>query len=213
MDVAPEPAGTAAAGPGGGGPILFLDVDGPLNPYAAPAEDHPEGYLTHRMRPASWAQDYPPVSLHGGGERIPTLRVWLNPAHGEALLRLPVELVWATTWGHEANEWIGPHLGLPELPAVEWTQQDTLGSALDGGRDDGASGGEDDDEATFWETRFVAAYAAGRPFAWFDDQIEAADVRWCDAHHPAPTLLLPIDPTVGLRDGDFEAVERWAKQL
>jgi hypothetical protein len=179
-------------------PILFLDVDGPLNPYAAPVEDHPPGYGTHRMRPASWAQDYPPVPLPGGGERTPTLRVWLNPAHGEALLRLPVELVWATTWEHEANEWIGPHLGLPELAVVEWTTQDVIAEPDDG---------------TFWKTHRVAAYAAGRPFAWFDDQIEPADVDWCAARYPAPTLLLPIDPALGLRDGDFDAVARWVEKL
>lgn len=179
-------------------PILFLDVDGPLNPYAAPDEDHPAGYGTHRMRPASWAEDYPPVRLPGGVERIPTLRVWLNPAHGKALLNLPVELVWATTWEHEANEWIGPHLDLPELPVVAWNEHDIVY-----GPDDG----------TFWKTHPVAGYAAGRPFAWFDDQIEPADIRWCEENYPAPTLLLPIDPAVGLREADFDAVARWAREL
>lgn len=179
-------------------PILFLDVDGPLNPYAAPNEDHPAGYGTHRMRPASWAQDYPPVCLPGGEERIPTLRVWLNPAHGKALLGLPVELVWATTWEHEANEWIGPHLDLPELPVVAWREHDIVYGPEDG---------------TFWKTHPVAAYAAGRPFAWFDDQIEEDDIRWCEENYPAPTLLLPIDPAVGLRDADFQAVARWASEL
>jgi hypothetical protein len=171
-------------------------VDGPLNPYAAKATRTPRGYGTHRMRPASWAADYPPVPLPGGGERTPTLRVWLNPAHGQALLRLPVELVWATTWEYEANEWIGPHLGLPELAVVAWP-----------------AGLRDEGDGTFWKTRPVAAYAAGRPFAWFDDQIEPEDVRWCEEHHPAPTLLLPIDPALGLRDPDFAAVARWAEQL
>ncbi|WP_211244604.1 HAD domain-containing protein [Actinospica robiniae] len=179
-------------------PILFLDVDGPLNPYAAPIEDHPDGYGTHRMRPASWAQDYPPVRLPGGQERVPTLRVWLNPAHGKALLSLPVELVWATTWEHEANEWIAPHLHLPDLPVLAWHEHDVVRWPDDG---------------TFWKTQPVAAYAAGRPFAWFDDQIEPEDIRWCEDNYPAPTLLLPIDPAVGLRDADFDAVANWAREL
>jgi hypothetical protein len=177
-------------------PILFLDVDGPLNPYAATAVRRPAGYGMHRMRPSSWAADYPPVRLPGGGVRTPSLRVWLNPAHGKALLDLPVELVWATTWEHEANEWIGPHVGLPELAVVEWP--------VDNHRAD---------DGTFWKTHHVAEYAAGRPFAWFDDQIEPEDVHWCERNHPAPTLLLPIDPAIGLRERDFAAVARWVAQL
>jgi hypothetical protein len=30
-------------------PLLFLDVDGPLNPYAAQPERRPEGYTTIRV--------------------------------------------------------------------------------------------------------------------------------------------------------------------
>jgi hypothetical protein len=53
-------------------PLLFLDVDGPLNPYAAQPERRPEGYTTIRatVRPGR------------------PLRVWLNPSHGPALLSL-----------------------------------------------------------------------------------------------------------------------------
>ncbi len=30
-------------------PLLLIDVDGPLNPYAAPPHRRPDGYQTHRM--------------------------------------------------------------------------------------------------------------------------------------------------------------------
>jgi hypothetical protein len=30
-------------------PLLFLDVDGPLNPYAAQPERRPDGYVTLRV--------------------------------------------------------------------------------------------------------------------------------------------------------------------
>jgi hypothetical protein len=174
-------------------PVLFLDVDGPLNPYAAKPTRRPPGYVTHRMRPASWIASQP------HGRPRPTrytrpLRVWLNPAHGPALLALPAELVWATTWQHEANEWIAPAIGLPELPVVEWPPQSDHKQSPDG---------------LFWKTRPLIDYAAGRPFAWVDDQLTAADWRWCAEHHPAPTLLLPIDPARGLTDGDVAALTRW----
>ena len=55
----------------------------------------------------------------------------------------------------------------------------------------------------------MAEYAAGRPFAWVDDQLTGADVRWCADEYPAPTLLLPIDPAIGLRRFDIAAIERW----
>ena len=85
-------------------PLLFLDVDGPLNPYAAKPERRPEGYTTIR------------VALHPGRP----LRVWLNPSHGPALLALDYDLCWATTWMDAANRWIAPVVGLPELPYVDF---------------------------------------------------------------------------------------------
>ncbi|WP_225096468.1 hypothetical protein [Streptomyces sp. CoH27] len=85
--------------------LLFLDVDGPLNPYAAQPERRPEGCTTIRVPFAA---------------RRP-LRVWLNPDHGPALLGLGYELVWATTWMAEANIWIAPVVGLPtDLPYVDF---------------------------------------------------------------------------------------------
>ncbi|MFF1446682.1 hypothetical protein ACFVYF_00720 [Streptomyces sp. NPDC058274] len=86
-------------------PLLFLDVDGPLNPYAAQPERRPEGYTTMR------------VALKPGRP----LRVWLHPDHGRMLLGLGFDLCWATTWMDAANRWIAPVIGLPELPYVDFT--------------------------------------------------------------------------------------------
>jgi hypothetical protein len=168
-------------------PLLFVDVDGPLNPYAARPTRRPKGYVTHRMSPPDWRAQYPDAK---------PLRVWLNPEHGPMLLGLGVALVWATTWGHDANEWIGPHIGLPELPVVEWSARSP-----------------DESDGRLWKTQQVADYAAGRPFAWIDDQLTRADLRWCAERYPAPTLLLPIDPAVGLRSFDIAAIERWLKEI
>ena len=36
-------------------PLLLIDIDGPLNPYAALSlPTTPEGYTRHRMRPTGW---------------------------------------------------------------------------------------------------------------------------------------------------------------
>ncbi|HET6356798.1 HAD domain-containing protein [Streptomyces sp.] len=163
-------------------PLLLIDIDGPLNPYAARAQHRPEGYRTHRMRPSGWTDGKP-------------LRVWLNPEHGVELLALAdaYELVWATTWKGEANEWIGPHLGLPELPFIDWPQMH--GKAPRG---------------TFWKTQYILEYAAGRPFAWVDDDITDLDREWVDQHHLAAALLLRINEGIGLTRPDFDALADWA---
>lgn len=160
------------------GPLLFLDVDGPLNPYAAKPERRPAGYTTVRV---------PEV-----GRRRP-LRVWLHPGHGAALMGLGCELVWATTWMADANRWIGPVLGLPELPFVDF------GEALFRERPDGVH----------WKTEPLVDHAAGRPFVWVDDEQSHLDDDFVRDRHPAPALLHHVDPRVGLREPDFRALRDW----
>ncbi|CAL9388856.1 hypothetical protein SUDANB121_01222 [Nocardiopsis dassonvillei] len=160
-------------------PLLFLDVDGPLNPFRASGRHRPDGYTTHRLRPEGWAEAPKP------------LRVWLRPDHGERLLSLPYTLVWATTWEHDANTMIGPVLGLPELPVVELPHWSS------------ATGG------LCFKTAALVEYAAGRPFAWVDDMITGHDADWVRRHHPGPALLHRVDPRIGLLDADFRSLEGW----
>ncbi|MEV0096673.1 hypothetical protein [Streptomyces sp. NPDC050738] len=168
-------------------PLLFLDVDGPLNPYAAKPERRPAGYTTLRVPQA--------------GERLPLgrrpLRVWLNPEHGQALLRLGYELCWATTWMGEANRWIAPVLGLPELPFVDF------GDALLQERPD----------AVHWKTGPLVDYANGRAFAWVDDEQSELDEMYVTAHHRGPGLLHHVNPRIGLLEDDFRTLADFARHL
>ncbi|MEV6103385.1 HAD domain-containing protein [Streptomyces sp. NPDC051940] len=164
-------------------PLLLLDVDGPLNPYAAQPERRPAGYTTHRFT----------APLGHGGAR--PLRVWLSPAHGPRLLGLPYELVWATTWMHGANTHIAPVLGLPELPVIEWPELFAV-----------------EPDGVHWKAPHILRWAAGRAFAWVDDEITDADERFFAAHHPGPALLHHVDPRRGLRDEDFAALAAWADE-
>ncbi|WP_441248663.1 HAD domain-containing protein [Kitasatospora sp. McL0602] len=77
-------------------PLLFLDVDGVLNPDTP--DDH---FETHTLL------DWP---------------VHLSPRHGDWLRELagPYKLCWATTWEEDANRHIAPLLGLPRLPVVRF---------------------------------------------------------------------------------------------
>jgi hypothetical protein len=94
----------------------------------------------------------------------------------------------------DANEVIGPLLGLPELPVVDWPDSEEEGPV-------------------HWKTSGLVAWAAGRPFAWVDDEITDADRLWVSAHHPEEALLRRVDPRRGLTDDDFAAIAAWLARL
>ncbi|MEV4786282.1 hypothetical protein AB0K53_12665 [Streptomyces tuirus] len=173
-------------------PLLFLDVDGPLNPYAAKPEKRPDGYTTLRV---------PRNDAHRGdtglSSRRRPLRVWLNPEHGRILPTLGFELCWATTWMDDANQWIAPVLGLPGLPFVDF------GDALLQERPDGVH----------WKTGPLVDYAGGRPFAWVDDEQSELDQTYVTAHHQGPGLLHHVNPRIGLRENDFHTLADFARSL
>jgi len=85
-------------------PLLLLDVDGVLVPYAA--AEPPADFLTYTLL----------------GEPA-----WLAPRHGEWLRPLCelFQLVWATGWEHDANRLIAPILGLPTLPVIVFPRDAT----------------------------------------------------------------------------------------
>ncbi|MFF1798723.1 HAD domain-containing protein, partial [Kitasatospora sp. NPDC058263] len=150
-------------------PLLFLDVDGPLIPFGATALELPDGYPTFRTATGLRGADANPLLAR------------IDPAHGRRLAALPCELVWATTWMAEANEHVAPLLGLPELPVVTWpepTDQDE----------------QDELDGLHWKTRALLDWAAGRPFAWVDDEITDIDRTWMSAHHGGRALLHRVDP-------------------
>ncbi|MBV2156166.1 HAD domain-containing protein [Kitasatospora sp. SUK 42] len=121
----------------------------------------------------------------------------VDPALGPRLLALPCELVWATTWLADANDCLSPRLGLPRLPVVDWPATDA----------------PDNGGQLHWKTRPLTVRAAGRPFAWVDDEITEADRRWVAAHHPARALLHRVDPQVGLTDADFATLDAWLRTV
>jgi len=181
---------------------LLLDVDGPLNPYDAKPWRRPVGYHTWRyIGPGALYTD----REYRQARAKHAMRVWLNPDHGPMLLDLAattgLELVWATTWGSEANRCIGPAIGLPELPVIRFGEPDWghAGWSMSGA----------------WKWRAVADYADGRPLAWLDD--EHNDVTYVHARAVfdrrragTPTLLCHVDPRTGLLPDHLATVRSWA---
>ncbi|MET7648291.1 hypothetical protein ABZS83_32660 [Streptomyces sp. NPDC005426] len=162
-------------------PLLFLDVDGPLIPFGPRVGGHP--VYPEGTRPA--ATGHPLL------DRI-------DPALGPRLAALPCELVWATTWADEANAVIAPRLGLPALPVVAWPAPSD-----EDGRDVRAG--------VHWKTRTLVGWAAGRAFAWVDDEITGRDRSWVAAHHDGPALLHRVDPGVGLTGAGLRLLDDWLR--
>lgn len=171
-------------------PLLLLDVDGPLNPWAATPDTRPADYVEHQFKLSRWS-------------RRKTLRIWLNPHHGLDLTglagRTGVELVWATTWGHKANSTVGPAIGLPSLPVIEFA-------------------GPHSDTLSTWKFPAVARYAYGRPLAWLDDDFDlyaAARAAFLAKRHAdgLATFLVPVNPRVGMTPSELDLIEAWLSSL
>ena len=94
-----------------------------------------------------------------------------------AALNGPFELVWATAWEHEANRHLAGRFGLPPLPVIEFDVPFAAGQT--------------------WKLPSIQAFVADRPFAWVDDDIGRDAHAWAAAR-PAPTLMLDIEPALGL---------------
>ncbi|MCT4352055.1 HAD domain-containing protein [Streptomyces sp. Je 1-79] len=163
-------------------PLLYLDVDGPLIPFGAPSQEYP----TYPATPGAPEADANPLLAR------------IDPGLGTRLAALPCELVWATTWMSEANAYIAPRLGLPPLPVVDWPDP----TAVDE---------HDEWSGLHWKTRGLVDQAAGRSFAWVDDEITDTDRHWVAAHHRGHALLHRVDPRRGLTDADFAALGVWLR--
>ncbi|MFE3526503.1 HAD domain-containing protein [Streptomyces sp. NPDC059161] len=169
-------------------PLLFLDVDGPLIPFGTAPQEYPDGHPTYQAVPELQGADSNPLLAR------------IDPEHGPRLTALPCDLVWATTWMADANECIAPRFGLPQTAVVIWSEPS-----------------DEDEQAEraglHWKTRALVNWAAGRSFAWVDDEITDIDRAWVSAHHQGHALLHRVDPRRGLTNLDYGALNKWLHKI
>lgn len=172
-------------------PVWLLDVDGVLN-AATPFPERdawPEwssgwAVAAGSRWPIRWA---PPV--------VTAIRHVIE--HGLADVR------WLTTWLDDANESLGPLLGLPALPVVPRpADRQAAAHGFLGSRAGGFGG--------WWKLAAARALLdpqPHRPLVWTDDDLvwEPDAVAWAEGRQ-APTLLIAPETDVGLTAESLAAV-------
>ena len=151
-------------------PYLLIDIDGVLNP------------LNGGTKPAGFKR----YELAG-------YDVWLNQRHGDWLKALGAwfDLVWATTWEHEARL-IATVLSLPlDMPVIEFDR---------------------DSEDNTWKLSDVRSFVGKRPLAWIDDDLWEDAFEWADKRS-SPTLLIRVAPHRGLTQAHVERLEDFGRNL
>lgn len=149
-------------------PWLFIDVDGVLNTFG----------------PRDGRDVY----------KILGYTVMLRKSDGKNLLKLTdkYDLIWGTTWCDLANVHIGPKIGLPELPYIEWSDKYPASRLR---------------TRTMIKTIDVVEFCDGRPFAWLDDDLWQEDIDFLQSN--CDCLPIYVNEYQGLVDNDFERLREW----
>jgi hypothetical protein len=154
-------------------PLLFVDIDGVLNPYQGPC---PDGFDEHWLFP----EDDEPVRVcrqHG---------VWLRE------LAQHYDLMWGSAWSAEDRALLARILDLPQFCGAVELPRGLFDPAL--------------------KVPAIDRIAGGRPLAWIDDMLIPAAWTWEQARS-VPTLLIPIDPAVGLTYQQVQQLRDWATEF
>jgi hypothetical protein len=134
----------------------------------------------------------PPGRFHlidGIGHCIPDEIAGRLARLGEAF-----DLVWATGWEDRANDRLPLILGLPgDLPVLTFGGRARFGTA-------------------HWKVDAIDEYAGDRPLAWIDDCLDRSCHGWASTR-TAPTLLVSVEPDVGLTDAHVDTLLNWAARL
>jgi hypothetical protein len=167
-------------------PLVVLDVDGVLNPYAM-------GDVAGRGA----FDDFERCEARG-------FLLRLSRAMGRALVALPAELCWATTWADSVDRDVAPRCDLP--PGLRVAARPPVEPAA---------------LLANWKLVQVRRLVETlrRPFVWVDDDAfgwpgpDGEDAHAWAARCDLPNLLLAPDPATGLTAGDIEQIAAFLASL
>jgi len=166
-------------------PVLFLDVDGVISIFG-----FPQGF---GLAPGDASfDDRPPGAFHS----INGVLHYISSECGRYLEQLAgrFELVWATGWEETANDYLPHLLGLPDpLPCLTFDGRVRAGAA-------------------HWKIEAIEEYAAGRPLAWIDDNLDESCYRWA-REREGGTLIIETIRHEGMREQHVERLLDWAESL
>jgi hypothetical protein len=119
--------------------------------------------------------------------------VRLNAEHGRWLRSLATmfDLAWASACPEDLNKYCAPLLGLDPMPRVPMPRSPF------------------DPEL---KVPAIREFVRDRAVAWLDDLFGSAARAWA-AERTAPTLLVDVDPAIGMTEGLVDELRAWHRTL
>ena len=117
--------------------------------------------------------------------------VYLSDTHGKWLHELSdrFDMVWASAWGEEARHLIAPVFDLSEWPAIPFPAIPF---------------------EPFEKAPAIDLFVAGGVCAWVEDRMAEGAFDWA-AKRGIPTLLIDVEPSVGLTREMVNQLLEWAR--
>jgi hypothetical protein len=170
--------------------MLFFDVDGVLNFPAYPFKEYIVTIETAGRAKNAFTKNFSDEYVDIRVRFHTALPAWLAEL-GEVF-----ELAWATTWGHQANTYLSPLLGLGDLPVVEFNEPNYELVRRN--------------YIAEWKWDNIVPFAGGRPFVFVDDR--AARVATNFPMRLGATQAA-LDAPMGLTREHVDALLRFAATL
>lgn len=192
-------------------PLLYMDIDGVLNPLRSRAKGRPQGWDASYMD-------------HSGDEIIvfPSKKFYSYKSRGHIIVWYPVDarewfdalndvydVYWASKWGRSAStvyaglfgmEGEIPFLDIPNAPEAQCPHSHYIGRHAK------------NCDCLHSKTLLLADHADGRPFVWVDDEATKRDVTWLAENAPRGRAYI-VDGYHGLRSGDVNSLVSMAQDL